>query len=214
MNNDRSESSSVVPETEQFWPKLESLVDDYIDGYEFRGDEGDYTPNDRERFLIEDCVAGLLHELNQEGWLPQSPSAPHSAAKSFQSRVEPWLLECFGKMIAGDKEERNHRFLEEALELVQACGCTAEEAHNLVKYVFDRQVGEKTQEVGGVHVTLAALCLAQKIDSQAAAEAELARIIQPDMVERIREKQKRKPAMSPLPGIYPDNPVPPADSTS
>lgn len=82
MSSDRSESSSVMPEADQFWPKLESFVDGYIDGYEFRGDEGDYTPNDRERFLIEDCVAGLLHELNQGGWLPQSPSAPQCSTAS------------------------------------------------------------------------------------------------------------------------------------
>lgn len=68
---------------------------------------------------------------------------------SFQSRVQPWLMECFGPMIAGDREERNHRFLEEALELVQACGCTASEAHQLVDYVFGRPVGEPTQEAEG-----------------------------------------------------------------
>lgn len=80
MNDVCSDSSSaVVPEGEQFWPKLESFVDDYIDGYEFRGDDGDYTPNDKERFLIEDCTGGLLHELNQEGWLPQSPLAPQQS---------------------------------------------------------------------------------------------------------------------------------------
>ena len=138
-------------------------------------------------------------------WAPNPASRLQEAPDaSFQARVEPWLFECFGEMIAGDKEERNHRFLEEALELVQACDCTAEEAHKLVDYVFSRPVGEKSQEVGGVHVTLAALCLAQGIDGQAAAEAELSRITQPEMVERIREKQKRKPSMSPLPGVYPD----------
>ncbi|ELN4741079.1 hypothetical protein RZ737_004885 [Escherichia coli] len=115
-----------------------------------------------------------------------------------------WLLECFGPAIAGDVTERNHRYLEEALELVQACGCTAAEAHNLVDYVFGRPVGETSQEVGGVMVTLAALCLAQGIDMSHAGEVELSRISQPEMVERIREKQKRKPAMSPLPGTYPD----------
>jgi hypothetical protein len=197
---------TTEPEEKKFWPELESFVEDYIGGYEFRGDEGDYTPNDRERFLIEDCAAGLLHELNQEGWLPQSPTAPQPDKKSFQARVAPWMQECFGPEISADQTERNHRFLEEALELVQACGCSADEAHKLVDYVFARPVGEKSQEVGGVHVTLAALCLAQDIDSQAAAESELARIMQPEMVERIREKQKRKPAMSPLPGIYPDRP--------
>mgnify|MGYP006958842284 CR=1 FL=1 len=60
---------------------------------------------------------------------------------------------------ASDKAERSHRFLEEALELVQACGCSASEAHQLVDYVFGRAVGHASQEAGGVMVTLAALCL-------------------------------------------------------
>lgn len=83
---------------------------------------------------------------------------------TFQDRVQPWMIACFGTEIAGDTVERNHRFLEEALELVQACGCTQSEAHQLVDYVFGRPVGEKPQEVGGVMVTLAALCLAQSLD--------------------------------------------------
>lgn len=124
-------------------------------------------------------------------------SAPSPAV--FQQRVRPWLLECFGEAIAGDRMERNHRFLEEALELVQACGCTASEAHQLVDYTFGRPVGEKAQEVGGVMVTLAALCLAQDIDMHAEGETELARISAPDMVNRIRAKQAAKPKHSPLP---------------
>ncbi len=116
----------------------------------------------------------------------------------FQRRVEPWLLACFGEMIAGDREERNHRFLEEALELVQACGCTASEAHQLVDYVFGREIGERRQEVGGVMVTLAALCLANDIDMHDAGEVELARIW--TKVEAIRAKQAAKPKHSPLPG--------------
>ncbi|MBW4979545.1 hypothetical protein ABWH88_06615 [Marinobacter adhaerens] len=131
--------------------------------------------------------------------------------ESFQSRVQPWLLECFGAMIAGDKEERNHRFLEEALELVQSLRCTADEAHKLVDYVFSRPVGDPPQEVGGVQVTLAALCLANAMDMHQCGETELARITQPEMVEKIREKQKRKPSMSPLPGVYPDRPAPPQE---
>jgi len=123
--------------------------------------------------------------------------ASANAVGAFQSRVQPWLLECFGEMIAGDREERNHRFIEEALELVQACGCTASEAHQLVDYVFARPVGEKVQEVGGVMVTLAALCLAQGLDMAAAGETELARIW--TKVEPIRAKQAAKPKHSPLP---------------
>lgn len=132
------------------------------------------------------------------------PVSDKAGAVDFQKRVQPWLAECFGEVIAADTVERNHRFLEEALELVQSCDCTAEEAHKLVDYVYGRAVGEPSQEVGGVMVTLAALCLAQGLDMHANAETELARITQPAMVERIREKQKRKPAMSPLPGSYPE----------
>lgn len=141
------------------------------------------------------------------GWLTSSRCKRGSKVmgyQSFQSRVHQWLLKCFGGVIANDTTERNHRFLEEALELVQACGCSAEEAHKLVDYVFGRPLGEKTQETGGVMVTLAALCVANGLDLDHAAETELARILQPDVLERIREKQKRKPAMSPLPGVYPE----------
>lgn len=115
----------------------------------------------------------------------------------FQQRVWPWLLACFGEKIAGDREERNHRFLEEALELVQATGCTRSEAHQLVDYVFDRPIGEPHQEVGGVQVTLAALCLANALDMHKAGEDELARIW--TKVDAIRAKQAAKPKRSPLP---------------
>jgi hypothetical protein len=115
----------------------------------------------------------------------------------FQERVAPWMLACFGYEISSDVTERNHRFLEEALEFVQSKGCTAEEAHQLVDYVFGREIGEPHQEVGGVMVTLAALCLAAGLDMQDAAEDELSRIW--TKVEKIRAKQAAKPKHSPLP---------------
>lgn len=118
------------------------------------------------------------------------------ASKPFQQRVKPWMMACFGEIIAADAIERNHRFLEEALELVQACGCTASEAYELVDYTFGRQVGDKNQEVGGVMVTLAALCLAQGLDMHSAGETELARIW--TKVEQIRAKQAAKPQFGPL----------------
>jgi hypothetical protein len=117
---------------------------------------------------------------------------------AFQRRVQPWLLACFGAEIAADTDERNHRFLEEALELVQACGATQDEANQLVDYVYGRPVGERAQEVGGVMVTLAALCLAQKLDMHEAGDTELTRIW--TKVEQIRAKQLTKPKHSPLPG--------------
>jgi NTP pyrophosphatase (non-canonical NTP hydrolase) len=125
------------------------------------------------------------------------PPCDDARGETFQARVKPWMDACFGAEISADKIERNHRFLEEALELVQANGCTQSEAHQLVDYVYGRDVGEINQEVGGVMVTLAALCLANGIDMHKGGETELARIW--TKVEKIRAKQAAKPKHSPLP---------------
>lgn len=117
--------------------------------------------------------------------------------QGLQERTDKWLLACFGEEIARDKAERNHRFLEEALELVQSLGCTKSEAHQLVDYTFDRPKGEPYQECGGVMITLAALCLANGLNMDECGEKELARIW--TKVEKIRAKQASKPKHSPLP---------------
>lgn len=143
--------------------------------------------------------------------LAAQPAVAQGAGEvvTLQQRVHPWLMACFGPEIAADRQERNHRFLEEALELVQACGCTASEAHQLVDYTFGRPLGEKNQEVGGVMITLAALCLANGLDMHAAGETELARIW--TMVEKIRAKQAAKPKHSPLPQHVDTQPAAGAD---
>lgn len=120
----------------------------------------------------------------------------------YQLMVADWCAECFGAMTADDVVERNWRFLEEALELVQSLGGSAEEAHELVDYVFGRPAGEPTQELGGTLVTLAALAAANRLSMQDSAEAELARIQQPAVMEKIRRKHASKPHRSPLPGDY------------
>lgn len=117
--------------------------------------------------------------------------AARKDAASFQQRVEPWMMACFGPAIAADATERNHRFLEEALELVQSCGATQAEVRHLVDYVYGRPAGETAQEIGGVMVTLAALCLAHGQDMHAAGETELARIW--TKLEQIRARQLTKP---------------------
>jgi len=124
--------------------------------------------------------------------------------RDFQTRIMKWMLDCFGVEIAADTEIRNYRFLEEALELVQACGCTRERALELVDYTYNRPVGEPGQEVGGVMVTLGALCAANKIDMGSEAERELTRIQDPVMIAKIRKKQQSKVGKSALPGKYPE----------
>lgn len=120
----------------------------------------------------------------------------------FQLRVAAWCVECFGETTASDVVERNWRFLEEALELVQSLGGNAEDAHKLVDYVFGRDAGDPRQEVGGTMVTLAALVAANRLSMEDASFGELTRIEQPEIIEKIRRKHATKPHRSPLPGDY------------
>jgi hypothetical protein len=123
---------------------------------------------------------------------------PAVEGDSFQSRVAPWMQECFGAAIASDVRERGDRFLEESLELLQSHGYDRERVATLVDYVYGRPVGEPAQEVGGVMVTLAAYCLATGLDMHAAGETELARIW--TKVPQIRAKQESKRGLhTPLP---------------
>lgn len=110
---------------------------------------------------------------------------------SFQTRAADWTRRCFGDAIANDKTERNHRFLEESLELLQANDCSRDDILRAVDYVFSRDKGEAYQEAGGVMVTLAALCAEAGLDMHTAGETELADIEQ--KTDAIREKHANKP---------------------
>ncbi|MGI4943674.1 MAG: hypothetical protein ACRYHQ_24435 [Janthinobacterium lividum] len=125
------------------------------------------------------------------------PTDAPAASRTLQARTRDWLLACFGLAIAVDRDERRCRFLEEAVELQQACGGTRSEAHLLVDYVHGRKRGEVEQEVGGVALTLAALCCAYDIDMDALGERELTRVW--GKVKVIRAKQAAKPPLSALP---------------
>ena len=115
----------------------------------------------------------------------------------FQRRVREWVVACFPTASVSNRQERTHRFLEEALELAQASGCSRSEAAELVDYVFSRDIGDVRQEVGGVMVTLAALCDALDIDLESAAEGELQRNWR--RIDLIRAKHARRPTNSARP---------------
>ena len=148
-------------------PVLRPLTDEQIDAAFER------MPDGAQGFLKSWGYRQFAREIEAlcapQAALAATPAAP----AAFQQRVQPWMAACFGPEISADRIERNHRFLEEALELVQANGCTQSEALQLVGYVFGRPVGELQQEAGGVMVTLAALCLASGLDMHAAGELHL-----------------------------------------
>lgn len=116
---------------------------------------------------------------------------------TFQKKANAWAVACFGEEIARDRAERAHRFLEEALELAQAGGCTATEAHMLVDYVFGRPAGDVAAEIGDVMNALAMFGTAYDIDIEAAAATGLDRCWA--NIEKTRAKRAAKPSFSPLP---------------
>lgn len=119
------------------------------------------------------------------------------SGQSYQSRVRDWVAACFPPFAQCDHAERTHRFLEEALELAQANGCSQSDAHALVEYVFGRPEGDLIEETGGVLVTLAALCNVAGVDMEDAGERELSRNWH--RIDKIRAKHDSRPAASPLP---------------
>ena len=110
--------------------------------------------------------------------------------KQYQKRVLDWIVQCFAHTTIYDVQERNKRFLEESLELVQSLELPKEEAYKMVDYVYGRKEGETKQEVGGVMVTLAILCEVNGISMRSAAEIELWRINK--NIPQIQAKQKFK----------------------
>lgn len=145
------------------------------------------------RCVYDNCVERARQIIT--AYLSSSPEAEPVA--TLQARVQPWMLACFGPEISADRLERSDRFAEEALELLQSVGHPRERVLALVDYVYSREAGEPSQEVGGVMITLAALCLAHDLDMHAAGETELARIW--TKIEKIRAKQAAKPVGSALP---------------
>ena len=110
----------------------------------------------------------------------------------YQDVCLEWAEMCFRPSVVNDVRERLRRFLEEALELVQSLGLPRETAHRLVDYVYDRPVGNPDQEVGGVGVTLGVLCSVVSIDMEECFDVELDRILQPEVMEKVRAKQAAK----------------------
>ena len=109
----------------------------------------------------------------------------------FQKTVTDWLKTTFSQEVIDNVDERSFRFIEEAVELVQSANMSREDVHRLVDYVYDRPAGELPQEIGGVMVSLAALCHTHGRDLSTDATTEILRCWQ--NVEKIRAKQAAKP---------------------
>ena len=108
-----------------------------------------------------------------------------------QAVVEGWVRRTFGDKIMDNPKERATRVLEEALELSQAMDVPREEVLRLVAVIYDHPVGEVPQEIGGLIVTLLALCAHRGVRLDDLAQREIARITLKDR-EDFRKRQDAK----------------------
>lgn len=109
-----------------------------------------------------------------------------------QIRVQDWVVRTFGKESAHNATERALRTVEEVVELAQACNVDAATLHKLVDYVYARPVGEAGREIAGSLITLYSVASALGIDADMEFEIEMARVHQPEVVERCRRRQIEK----------------------
>ena len=98
-----------------------------------------------------------------------------------QAVIEQFVRTRFGDKVMDNKEERAARVLEEAIELFQVDARDPKEgrakAHKLIDVVFDKKVGDRKQEIGGLGVTLLALCAAHEHRLDELVKTEIARIM-------------------------------------
>lgn len=121
----------------------------------------------------------------------RAPSPP-AALRDAQARVVGWVRSTFGEASSEDVPERALRFVEEAVELAQACGMPPEQLDRLVEYVYARPTGDASREVAGSMLTLYAVAAALGVLADEAFEKELERVQQPEVIARCRARQSEK----------------------
>ncbi len=104
-----------------------------------------------------------------------------------QEQIRVWVETRLG-VKAMHTHERALRSLEETLELGQTLAVTREEAHKLVDHVFDKEVGDTYQELGGAALTLLACASGCHANLGDAIHRELTRIYSLPM-EKFQKRQ-------------------------
>ena len=96
-----------------------------------------------------------------------------------QTVIMGWVKNTFGPVDpeAATPAGRRRRFLEEALELVQAMGGSMDEVETQANRVFARLPGASAEEIGGVGITLLALAASIGVSAEAMEIAEAHRVL-------------------------------------
>ena len=111
-----------------------------------------------------------------------------------QEEVGKWLKACFDWNGMYERQMnpkmRALRFYEEATELVQVLNITREQAHAQVDAVYDREVGDIEDEVGGATMGLIGICISCNVNWIAATTKQLKKIW--GRIDKIRARQATK----------------------
>lgn len=108
-----------------------------------------------------------------------------------QTSVLRWCAETFGNGIEVTPGVRLMRFIEEATEMAQAFGLSKADVQKVVSYVYARPVGELSQEVGGVAITLMAFVESVGLSLPGCELTEIQRINAKDP-ERFKQRAREK----------------------
>lgn len=104
---------------------------------------------------------------------------PIGTREERQALIAEWTRATFGEDMMAP-HERIMRFVEEAAELAQAEGLPVERVEDIVSYVYARPVGDPSQELGGVSLTLLAYAASKGLSADLAEAREVSRVLQRD----------------------------------
>lgn len=107
-----------------------------------------------------------------------------------QGAIWDWTCGTFGEDACTSKE-RAMRFLEEAIELVQAEGIDIAAINAVLAHVLAKEPGNPVQEAGGVGLTLLAYCESKGFSADDAEAGELVRVKAIDP-EKFRARHNKK----------------------
>ncbi len=105
-----------------------------------------------------------------------------------QDMMGKWVVDNLGEAVFLNVSERALRVVEETIELAQSLGVQAETIHRTMLKVYSKPHGSPFQEMGGVMTTLLALGASTGMSLAEATGKEIARIHQPEVIERIKRR--------------------------
>lgn len=134
-------------------------VEEYVADYEFRADEGSYSPTENERALLIDAIHGALSEAS----LSLAPTAPVEASGSEREvldRVRQMIVDCEADpegplMLSSSVAAEHARDLRTLLNpRPQPSGETREAVARLVKDAIEHRVYAKDGRVVGIDLAV------------------------------------------------------------